>query len=106
MASSLRWIENPVFWLDTQEGKKGVFCQPGIRARLIVRYTKINSKHDSEPLGSKMQIVQDSIISQFPVEKWAQRKTKFRKMTRKPQSFVKILIYRRNLGYCSLKNNL
>ena len=39
----------------------------------------------------------DSIISQFPEETRAQRKpnlTKYRKMTRKPRSHVRILIYR------------
>ena len=52
--------------------------------------------HDSEVLGSKLQIFQDSIVSQFPKETWAQRKpqTKYRKMTRKPRSYVRILIYR------------
>ena len=39
----------------------------------------------------------DSIVSQFPEETRAQRKpnlTKYRKMTRKPRSYVRILIYR------------
>ena len=30
--------------------------------------------HDSEALGSKLQIFHDFIVSQFPEETWAQRK--------------------------------
>ena len=30
--------------------------------------------HDSEALGSKLQIFQDYVVSQFPKETWAQRK--------------------------------
>ena len=32
-------------------------------------------EHDSEALGLKMQIFDDSIVLQFPEETWAQRKT-------------------------------
>jgi len=31
-------------------------------------------KHDSEALGAKLQIVHDSIVSQFPEVTWAQQK--------------------------------
>ena len=47
-------------------------------------------------LGSKLQIFQDSIVSQFPEESSAQRKPnieKYRKMTRKPGSHVRIWIW-------------
>ena len=51
-----------------------------------------------EALGSKLEIVRDSIVTQFP--EWQKRlehkgnQTKYRKMTRKPRSHVGILIYR------------
>ena len=43
-----------------------------------------------------MQIFHDSIVSQFPEENHVEHKenkTKYRKMTRKPRSHVRILIY-------------
>ena len=53
------------------------------------------------PSEQKFQIFYDSIVSQFPEETWAQRKqTKYRNMTRKPRSHVRISIYRT----CSLRS--
>ena len=50
-------------------------------------------KYISETLGTKLQTFHNSIVSQFPEElEHKENKTKYRKMTRKPRSHVRILI--------------
>ena len=56
----------------------------------------LNSNMTPRFWGQNCNFFYDSIVTQFPEETWAQRKpNQYRKMTsRKPQSNVRILIYR------------
>ena len=54
--------------------------------------TKLLFWHDFEDLQTELQSFHDSIVSQFAEETWVQRKPgqKYRKMTNKPWSNVRI----------------